>query len=376
MSQSNKSMVFKRRSGALLVGAALALGANAQAQDSGKMFTVSGFGTLGAAKSSNELGDFVADQFQATGAGYSSDWSINVDSKLALQIDAKITDKLSAVVQVMSRSRTNNTFGPRVEWANIKYAFTPNLSVRVGRSALPVFMNSDTRLIGYAMTAIRPPIETYSLRSISNADGIDGAFTSSMFGATNTVNVYYAKAGYDIVNSSGTLTRGVDAKKMYGIVDTIEYGALTVRLGAGQFNVDVRAGATLFEVDAQVYNLGAIYDPGNWFVQGELTKSTFGALQRGQLAGYVTGGYRLNKFTPYATISRLKPNDDQVRLQLREQTSMGAGLRWDFMKNVDLKLQFERVDLANGSVGMLTNAKPGLAGGSTKVVSAVVDFVF
>ena len=376
MSKTTSSVAFKRRSSVLLVGAALAFGANAQAEEGAKMFTVSGFGTLGATKSSNNLGDYVADQFQATGAGYSSDWSINVDSKLALQVDAKITDKLSAVVQVMSRSRSDNTFTPRVEWANIKYAVTPNLSVRVGRAALPVFMNSDTRLIGYAMAPIRPPIETYSLRSISNADGIDASYRHDLLGASNTVAVYYAKAVYDIVGTSGALTRDVDAKKMFGIVDTLEYGDLTMRLGAGQFNLELKFGPTVYPVNAHVYNLGLAYDPGNWFVQSELTKSDLGAVQRGQLAMYVTGGFRWNNFTPYATVSKIIPNDDQVRLELRKQTSAAAGVRWDFMKNVDLKLQVERVDLAKGSNGMLTNAKPGLAGGSTNVVSAVVDFVF
>jgi hypothetical protein len=376
MSHPTKSLPFARRSGAVLVAATLALCGSARADDVSKMFSVSGFGTLGVVNSSNKLGDYVADQFQATGAGLTRAWAYNVDSKLALQVDGKLTDQLTAVVQVMARTRTNGTYSPGIEWANLRYAITPDLSVRVGRASLPVFLNSDTRLIGYASAPVRPPIETYSLRSISNADGVDGVYRRSMFGATNSVSAFYAKATYDTVAASGSITRGVDAKKMFGLVDNVEYGALTVRAAAAQFNLEVHVGPSVTIANAHVYNLGAVYDPGSWFVQSELTKSDFGVVQRGQLAMYVTGGYRWNKFTPYATYSKLRPHDDLVKLPLREQTSAAAGLRWDFMKNVDLKLQLEHVALAAGSTGFFTKAGPAMNGTSTKLISVALDFVY
>jgi hypothetical protein len=364
-----------------LVLVQLAFAGHAMADDAAtaaaKMFTVSGFGTLGVVNNSSKTGDYVADVFQATGAGNSHDYAISVDSKVALQVDARITDQLTAVVQLVSRTRTNNTYSPGFEWANIKYAITPELSVRVGRTALPVFLNSETRLVGYANPWVRPPIETYSLRSTTNADGVDMAWSRQIAGVNNNLQAWYGKTKIDSVGSTGAISRGVEAHKIIGVADTVQYGSLTVRAGVTAIDFILHATpTTLVYAKANVYNVGAVYDPGNWFVQGEATKTDFGAIQRAQQAFYATLGYRWEKFTPYVTYSTVKVDDDQVKLAVRAQHSTSAGVRWDLIKNVDIKLQLDQVALAANSTGFFTNAKPGLAGGTAKVISLAVDFVY
>ena len=102
-------------------------------------FVFSGFGTLGVVHSSEDQADFTSTFFKPNGAGYSHAWSGAVDSLLAVQVVAKPTAKLSAVVQVISEQRYDGTYWPHVEWANVKYQFTPDFSVRVGRTVLPAF---------------------------------------------------------------------------------------------------------------------------------------------------------------------------------------------------------------------------------------------
>ncbi|WP_426112502.1 hypothetical protein [Massilia sp. PWRC2] len=366
-----------RRRTAVLVGMAVLASAGAHAQDVSQMFNVSGFGTVGMVHNSVNTGDYVADVFQPNGAGYTNRSSFTVDSKLAMQVDAKITDQWSAVLQVVSRERVNSGYLPRVEWANIKYAITPELSVRVGRVAMATFMNSETRLVGYANPWVRPPIETYSLRSTTNSDGIDGAYRHTFGPVTNTTQVWYGKMEVASVSSTGAVSNGVRAEKIKGIADSAEMGALTLR--AALTKIDFRlngAAGTFIYSPANVYNLGATYDPGNWFVLGELTKSDFGTVQRAQKAGYVTGGYRFNKFTPYITYSKVDIDDGQINLALRAQHTVSGGLRWDFRKNFALKVQLDKVQLEPGSNGFFTNSKPGMAGSSAKILSGTIDFVF
>jgi hypothetical protein len=58
------------------------------------------------------------------------------------------------------------------------------------------------------------------------------------------------------------------------------------------------------------------------------------------------------------------------------QTTLTAGLRWDFMKNLDLKVQYDNVRLDAGSTGLFVNEQPGFRPGSTaNVFSLAVDFV-
>jgi predicted porin len=103
---------------------------------------------------------------------------------------------------------------------------------------------------------------------------------------------------------------------------------------------------------------------------------------------YVSAGYRVKKFTPYLTYSQNSqgsflpglppPSSSSIRLANRAQSTVSLGLRWDFMKNTDFKLQYDQVKLSDNSNGFLANvpANVSLYGAKFHVLSAVVDFIF
>ncbi len=150
-------------------------------------------------------------------------------------------------------------------------------------------------------------------------------------------------------------------------------------------------------------SVGGIYDSGDWFVMGEWGTVDFDSVLGKKSAWYASSGYRLAKFTPYLTYAQAKASDlsdpgltvaalppylqgpasalngalNQVLSSKPVQTSISAGARWHFMKNTDLKLQFDRIRLRAGSAGVLINVQPNFQPGSTvNVFSATVDFVF
>ena len=104
----------------------------------------SGFGTLGATYSDERKADYVTTIFQPNGVGFTRPWSVTPDSKLGGQVDAIFNDQWSAVVQVIAKHHHDNSFTPQVEWANVKYQITPELSVRAGRT-LAKSLNSCRR---------------------------------------------------------------------------------------------------------------------------------------------------------------------------------------------------------------------------------------
>jgi hypothetical protein len=60
-----------------------------------------------------------------------------------------------------------------------------------------------------------------------------------------------------------------------------------------------------------------------------------------------------------------------------DQQTISAGVRWDFAKNVDLKLQFSQIRLGSHSSGTLINVQPDFVpGGKVNVFSGTFDFVF
>jgi hypothetical protein len=59
------------------------------------------------------------------------------------------------------------------------------------------------------------------------------------------------------------------------------------------------------------------------------------------------------------------------------QKTISAGARWDFMRNVDLKLQFDHSHLGAGSPGLLSDLQPDFRpGGVVNLVSATLNFVW
>lgn len=357
----------------------------AYAEDTAKMFTVGGFGTLGVTQSTIENGDFVINPFQPSGPGTKKSWSIGTDSLLAVQVDAKLNEQWSAVVQVVSSQTSDNNYRPHIEWANVKYAVTPDLSVRVGRIALPSFLVSETRLVGYANTPVRAPAETYSMYGLTNSDGIDGRWSHSFGGFTNTVQAWFGRAsGFDTSNPNGSQNKDIWMRKMRGISDTLEKGALTVRASAhiSKLGFAVAGLPNDLELGYKVYSLGAMYDPGVWFVQGEVAyikraiiNPVVGLTPSTETAINALAGYRIDKFTPYLAHSRVNAASS-VGFATREQRTTAAGVRWDLYKNVDIKMQFEHLQLGPKSTGLFTNVKPGLAGSSGNIASVVVDFIY
>ena len=190
------------RTAALLMALA-ALASRAQAQDAPPAISFSGYGTLGAAHSDNEHADYIPDAFRPKGPGRSHAWSADVDSRLGGQVTANVTPSVTAVVQVTIAQRYDNTYRPMVEWANVKYQVTPDFSVRAGRVVLPVFMVTDTRLVGYANPWVRPPVEVYSLVPVTSNDGVDASYRLALGSATNTVQVTVGRSDSKFPDSSG-----------------------------------------------------------------------------------------------------------------------------------------------------------------------------
>jgi opacity protein-like surface antigen len=145
----------------LLVAAVLAATAAMQAQagvmDDGNL-SISGFGTLGVAKSNSEQAQF-ARYNQAEGVADKA--RIGLDTNLGLQATYKFNDWLSGTAQVLTRKNTSPTFTTDLTWAFLKARVNDETSVRVGRIVPAIFLISDYQNVGYANTMMRPPIEMY-----------------------------------------------------------------------------------------------------------------------------------------------------------------------------------------------------------------------
>ena len=357
---------------------------NAQAaQTDVPKVTFGGFGSLGLSHSTMYYGDYTLDSTIPKGSSLSENWSATNDTRIAGHMAAKFSPKVSAVLQVVAEYTAENSYKPEIEWANVKYAFTPDAYIRFGRIAVPTFLNSDNRDVGYTYVWIHPPLELYRQLAITHSDGVDVMYRADIGEAVHTIKA--------ILYGENTLERSTsksNSKDMWGIFDTIEYGSTTAHVGYQERlseTENLQTGVTGTWVRNSDLSAGIQYDPGNWFVISEWIQreSTYKAS-----AMYVSGGYRVRKFTPYLTYAQNSPgsflsdspppSSNSIRLAERSQSAISLGVRWDFMRNTDLKLQYDQVKLSDSSNGFLANVPTGvtLYGAKFHVISAVVDFIF
>lgn len=425
----------------LAAAVALAVGATtAPAATLEDVFAVRGYATLGVAHSDEERVDFTTNPLtQPEGAGASDEFSFDVDSKFGVQLDINITSRLSGVVQLVSESNNNNSwdgeinkeYRPSLEWANLSYRISDNLTLRAGRIVLPFLMVSEYRKVGYANHWLRAPVEVYGQLPFSASDGADLSYRSSFGALTNTARVHYGE------QSLRTLFKSqVEA---LGINDTVELGALSLRAAymdlrfstpgdgfaplvntfagiasslPGGIGIDAAATALRLESKydpsagnqrLKLVDVGATYDPGPWFATIELLQQRSNGLLGKNSSGYISGGIRWSKLTPYATYALADTRQRNERgiplaglplpllglggaingivggLANRNSTqhTLSLGARWDVASKFALKAQYDHVDLAAGSNGLLSNPQPGFTpGSSVNLISLAVDYVF
>jgi hypothetical protein len=381
--------------------------------------SLNGFGTLGVVHSSEDQAAFVSSIFAPRGAGHSSDWSAEVDSRLGLQLTADLTPHFSGVVQVISEQQYNGSYQPAIEWANVTYDVTPNMSLRAGRVMLPIFMSSEYRKVGYALPWVRPPQEVYGSVPVTNVDGIDVSYRLRFGDVNNTLRATYGQknAKFPYIDANGDRATGdIESRESLTIGNKLEWDDVSLFASYTQLRLTIEeftpffdtyrlfgplgaAIADRYDVEDkrfEVVSLGASFDRGDWFVMGEWTQTesrTFLADSRGW---YVTGGYRFGAVTPYLTYARRRfhsststpglsqPGTEQLDAMLNsflgyqpQQTSLSLGMRWDFAHNMSLKAQFDHMNHEAGSSGYLVNSQPGYEpGGSVNLFSLALDFVY
>jgi hypothetical protein len=388
------------------------------------MFTFGGFGTLGVVHSDQPLADFTSATNEGQGAGHTRAWSAAVDSLLAAQVGVQLAPQLSAVLQVISEQNADSSFSPHVEWAYVKYQFTPDFNVRVGRTDLDEFLLTDSRNVGFAYPWVRPPIEVYNLEPVTNSDGIDFNYRLAVADASNTIDASIGHNHYHTPDGPNQSTVTLNVTEEILLVDTFQRGAATLRLSYGQahltfptydplfdafraFGPEGAGIADLYDVDDRIltfYCASAAYEPGEWFLMAELGRIDAHSVLGETTGWYVSGGRRFRKLTPYATYAQTKPNSsiraagldvatlppsqagvaaalnaelDKSLAIIASQRTVTLGARLDVTSSIDLKLQWDHTNLGADSQGWLNNLQPGFRPGSSlSLFSATLDFVF
>jgi len=390
----------------------LAASCSAFAETSTNGISVSGFGTIGAARSDTDKAQFVRSN-QAEGVADTA--KIGLDSNLGLQASFEFNDVVSVTTQVLTRKSTSPSYTTELTLALVQVKIDDELNLRVGRMGLPTFLISDYQNVGYANTLMRPPVEMYSQTPMETANGVDfnyqHAFDSWNFTAQGLAGVSRGK-----LFRSGTSDTPTFRAPVVALALGAQVGFMTLRISHLVTNFTSKDNVGLNHIVTALENTGfaqlssdmtltpgkkiaftAVGLTGKWL--NIVVQSEYGQRRNKEQspisdtdAWYSMVGYRVGNMLPYYSHADFKGVGSSVPLPANfatnalssavrgvlasaAQSSDALGVRWDFARSVALKVQVDRIKPTVKS-GTLIDGPPAGLRGTVTVVGATLDFVF
>ena len=360
--------------------------------DSDENLRVSGFGTIGLVRSSNDELGYRQNVFNE--AYFGGEWEHKPHMLLGLQLDAKISDKLDATVQVVAKDRPNNSLKNSLQWAFLRYQVNSDLTIRAGRMGSDIYMLSAYNNVGFAYLWAQPPMEFYGPLGLEHFDGFDVNYVTRFPDGDLHFKLFFGLSKQDSASEAGDFTLELDpifgANLTWESEHWIHRAGFTRSRFAGPIESlapmvdplstippflwpDAAALADEFDATGRFMNyfsLGTNYDEGLWDVQGEVgyIDSDYQAILPDTLTAYLSVGYRVDPVTIYGIAAMVKNTEDTLDVPAEpsggtdpllvaleqaaqlvsertgiDQHSLKVGLRWDLSPNIALKLQWDRI---------------------------------
>jgi hypothetical protein len=397
----------------ILIAFAFGLLPPAHAADIGNgwKFDFSGFGTLGIMQIDRPASEGTYAYLQTQIEGVTNSPSFANASLLGAQGTFR-RDDFSITTQLVSRRGPDNQSTPRVDWMFAKWTATPELSFRVGRIVAPIFATSQSRNIGYANIWTQAPTSIYGSAALNNMDGADVSYS---FAALDGIWRVQAGMGtFDLERPANVVREFRGAKTL---VLEYEYSNWTARMSYADADTTLRiaglepqlapavvsrrlthpelysfASDFLHVNRPQTYASESLqYDDGVW---SGLLEVTQGRVRGGQISrnGWILGGgYRLtDMWQPYVFYSVAEPAAPASMTfynssgaspflfnvnQAPAVKNLALGVRYEVMKNMDLKAQLDNFQVTNG-MPVLTCPCSAPQPSSFNMLSVSLDFVF
>lgn len=398
-----------------LLSCAGPMSARAAEPEAESTVSLRGFGTLGLTHNNTGGAEFRRDIIQPQGVA--DGWSGNVDSRIGLQVNVRLTTEIEGVVQAVSNYSHAGNYSPELTWAFVSYAPDPDLKARVGRLGWDAYQLADSRNVGYAYLWVRPPVDYFGPLQISYIDGADTVLTHALGGGIASVKLYAGQARQKIPSPTD-IDYDLNRTRIFGANLDYRKGDWQLRTGYATLQIDnelpefvpllaalrgtgsptaaaLAADLSLADKTVEILSAGVIYENGPWQTHLMFNRqiSNTLALPRKD-SGYFLLGYRSGQWTPYVTLAGARsqaapqrgtgfptpnPLDTAVSTALAaaqsRQHTLSLGVRYDFMRNAALKAQVDRIRVQDNATFLWSNVQPGWNGRAT-VFSLALDFIF
>jgi len=383
------------------------------AQEKQKSWDIEGFGTFGGSFQNDDTAIFRTSLDSQKGS--KDDFSFATDSKIGLQYYNNLTNKLSFMVQGISKNFSKEGGVSKIEWANLKYNLNKNSNIRIGRLKVPLYMYSDIQNVTYAYTWLRLPLEIYSALPFSGIDGIESYNQFTLKDHSIIIQMSYGKNKESILKEQSNTTLELENIKSISIKDYVgdfqfkisyfdTYATVTDDTFKTLFNTmrtyslnDLADDYDINRKKLSFFNLSFSYFGNDNFVVSEFIELKSNSVLGDGRSGYISAGHTFGKFTPYITIANMKnyeykskydlPNTSAALILLNTnikavkralaviQESKSIGFRYELSNTAAFKFQYDRIKTKEGYNNLhTTNAN--YKERKINVFSATLDFLF
>lgn len=341
--------------------------------------------------------------------GYTNELDFAQESLLAAQVDGKLTDKLSATVQVLLHSSDSRSSG--VEWAYFTYQHSNNLQFKLGKLRTPFFSYSDVIDVGFAYPWVHPPNQVYSEYLFSTFEGLNATYNFSHGGSAVSIEGYWGKFSGEVFVDGIQFEPEVD--KLHGLVFNLSRNHFAYRLSYHKANVasfqegisdfshylsslGYKKSADSLDSAGYVYAIqtGLSYDSLDYFAHAEWRSLGSDILVFPESKGYyLTVGYNFSPLTAHFTYANqrnylnspvneiptgVNPDLDMLNLVYRntfnylithDVKSYTLGLRYDLRANIAVKADISLLegDIPTEHRSSITNQKVSEQAGMLQV---------
>ncbi len=310
---------------------------------SAQEWSASAYGTLGYAVSDRSYRylRFIDDQ-----------GTVRKDSVLGGQVDVRFNPQWAATVQVkIAPSMANEAkWGVNAPWAFVSWRPGNDWLLRAGRQRLPLYLNSESVDVGQTYDFARLPQHFYGLMPSNEFTGLYASRTWTQGNDEFSVDAYGGESSLPLraYTRDGGVDHFSDDGRYIGMALTLRQPTATWRFGAHRFlilkkdrtdmganfpYVDTGGGTGYYKVDDRmpgpdigraphktihVFTLGADVELAPaWRLVSEIVRSQspgHADANWSTISGYVGLFHRMERFTPYVSISRLKSMGTMARL--------------------------------------------------------------
>jgi hypothetical protein len=347
----------------------------AWAEEGLPLFSLSGFGTLGAVYHDRKGVEFRRNISEPNGAK-NGELSFAQDSMLGVQATARPGSQFEATLQLVSRHNIGVDYTPQVAWAYAKFKPVEEISLRAGRLGIELYLQGDSAEIGYANLPIRQPDFFYP----RTLDGMDADHTSLLGGGSLRLKGMAGTLIGKLISNGPTYDpRG---SKFWGVLAEYTRHGWTGRISGGHYSfhneiqepqytslknalswspngAEILASLSLKDRPITYFSAAVAYDSGP--LQGNVNFRRLASPKWATLHTiFAQLGYRQGDFTPYVSYAlqyadrSLIPagspsaelNQEMAVAQSTlkaNQSDIGLGLRYDFSHTAALKFQVDQI---------------------------------